>query len=109
MPPTIDIKSAGLVKARWKASRLSGKLRVQFTPPPAAALRIAITSADGKTSLDKAVPTGSGEVSVTLPPKLYPGRYLAKLSGNSGGATVTVATRAFNIRRPRRASSRSRS
>jgi hypothetical protein len=100
--PTVDITGARLVGARWRASRLSGKLRVTFVPPAAATLRVAVTSGDGKkTYLDKAVAKGATDVSLTLPPRLLPGRYLVRLSGTSGGAAVAVATRSFTVPRPK--------
>ena len=100
--PTIALAKVKLVGARWKASRLKGKLLVAFTPPPSSALRIAITSPNGKkTYRDEAVPQGKTEVSLPLPPRLLPGRYLVRLSGTSGGAAIAVATASFSVPRPK--------
>ncbi len=97
--PTIAFTGASLVHATWKASRLSGKLHLVFAPPPAATLRIAITSANGSTTyLDKAVAPGED---VPLPARLLPGHYLARLSGTSGGATIVAATRPFTVPAPK--------
>jgi PKD repeat protein len=100
--PTIALSKVNLLAPRWKASRLTGKLLVKFTPPPASALRIAITSADGKkTYRDQVVPPGKTEVTLTLPPRLLPGRYLVRLGGTSGGAAIAAATAPFSVPRPK--------
>jgi hypothetical protein len=100
--PTIAIVKVNLVRAAWKASRLKGKLHVAFIPPPSSALRIAITAPNGnKTYLNQTVPQGNTEVSLRLPPRLLPGRYLVRLSGTSGGAAIQVATSSFNVPRPK--------
>jgi PKD repeat protein len=97
--PVIAFTGATLVKPTWKASRLSGKLHLAFTPPPGARLRVAILTSDGKKALlDEAVAAGAD---IKLPRRLLPGRYLVRLTGTSNGAAIVPATRTITVPAPK--------
>ena len=101
--PIVSLDSAA-IKASWKESWLTGKLRFAGAVSGPAELRASLRPAAGgkvADALDLSLPTGgkySGELG--LPNRLLPKLYRLTVSGTINGAPITPVSRTVRLKAP---------